>query len=295
MISIGPAGWSYADWEGVVYPRRKPKGFHALAHLARYVEHVEINSSFYHATQAQHAQRWLQVLEPTPRLTLSAKLQDVFTHRELPSDRSQLDGLVKTWLEGVEPLRQSGRLRAVLVQFPVGFRDHGANRERLRTIQACFGHLRLVLEVRHRSWFRSEALRFVDSLGYSLAHVDLPAAPEHPPEDFPRVGPIGYLRLHGRNAQAWFDPQAGRDQRYDYLYSLAEIERLASLGGRITQGSDEAYGVTNNHFSGKALANALEWMSLAGKTQLKAPLELLEAYPRLRSRVQADGQDSLFS
>lgn len=295
MIAIGPAGWSYGDWGGIVYPRRKPKGFHALAHLARYVEHVEINSSFYQALRAQHAKRWLQELEFAPRFTLSAKLQDVFTHRELPSDMRQRDALVRAWLEGVEPLRESGRLRAVLVQFPVSFREHAAHRERLRTIQACFGHLPLVLELRHRSWFRRQSLRFVESLGCSLAHVDLPPAPEHPPEDFPRIGPIGYLRLHGRNAQAWFDPQAGRDQRYDYLYSLAEIERLAGLGGRITQGSDEAYGVTNNHFSGKAMVNALEWMSLAGKTQLKAPLELLEAYPRLRSRVQVDGQDSLFS
>ena len=45
--SGGAAGWSYADWEGVVYPRKKPRGFHALAYLAEHFDLVEINSSFY--------------------------------------------------------------------------------------------------------------------------------------------------------------------------------------------------------------------------------------------------------
>ena len=103
------------------------------------------------------------------------------------------------------------------------------------------------------------------------------------------MGPIGYLRLHGRNGNAWFDSKAGRDRRYDYLYDLVEVERLAKLGARITRGSDEAYGVTNNHFAGKAMVNALELMSLSGRKTLKAPLELIEAYPRLRDRVQVDG------
>src|SRR5438477_10788063 len=33
-IYVGPAGWSYPDWEGIVYPATKPRGFHAASHLA---------------------------------------------------------------------------------------------------------------------------------------------------------------------------------------------------------------------------------------------------------------------
>ena len=42
MIRVGPAGWSYADWEGVVYPHEKPAGFHPLRHLARCVDCVKM-------------------------------------------------------------------------------------------------------------------------------------------------------------------------------------------------------------------------------------------------------------
>ena len=43
----GPAGWSYAQWNGVVYPGQKPRNFHALEFLAGCVDMVEVNSSFY--------------------------------------------------------------------------------------------------------------------------------------------------------------------------------------------------------------------------------------------------------
>lgn len=46
MIRIGPAGWKYKDWEGVVYPNPAPRGFDPLAYIAEYFTTVEINSSY---------------------------------------------------------------------------------------------------------------------------------------------------------------------------------------------------------------------------------------------------------
>ena len=67
MIRIGPAGWSYPDWEGVVYPRRKPKDFHPLRHLARYFDCVEINSSFYGAPVPRNAEHWAELVHDPQR------------------------------------------------------------------------------------------------------------------------------------------------------------------------------------------------------------------------------------
>jgi uncharacterized protein YecE (DUF72 family) len=103
------------------------------------------------------------------------------------------------------------------------------------------------------------------------------------------------LRLHGRNARAWFDPRAGRDQKYDHLYAPEEVHELAQLARRLASGADETFVITNNHFSGKAVANALELLGELGAAPLLGPAELLAAYPRLRARVRADGQDSLFA
>src|SRR3569623_1263069 len=47
-IRVGPAGWDYPDWRGIVYPNtRKTKTFDELAYLARFFDTVEINSTFY--------------------------------------------------------------------------------------------------------------------------------------------------------------------------------------------------------------------------------------------------------
>jgi len=47
-LYVGPAGWSYPDWSGYVYPARRPKGFHEAAYLAEFFDTIEINTSFYH-------------------------------------------------------------------------------------------------------------------------------------------------------------------------------------------------------------------------------------------------------
>jgi len=293
VIRIGPAGWSYADWEGRVYPRRKPRGFHPLAHLARYVDLVELNASFYALPDPRHATRWAELVDAHPRFRFTAKLHGQFTHG--PETRGEARGrAVQAFLAGLAPLARAGRLWALLAQFPVSFRRSPAAMQRLERSVADFAAHPLVVEVRHASWFERGGLRDLERLGVSLATLDLPAAPDHPPADVPQTGPQGYLRIHGRNVAAWFDREAGRDQRYDYLYGRAEVAELARVARRLATGADETAVVTNNHFSGKAVANALELVAaLDGRPPL-APVELVEAFPHLRAHVRVDGQGTLF-
>ncbi len=57
MIRIGPAGWSYKDWQGIVYPAQRPAGFHELSFLANYFDTIEINVSFYRPAPSNHGQQ----------------------------------------------------------------------------------------------------------------------------------------------------------------------------------------------------------------------------------------------
>src|SRR5262249_13674532 len=118
MIRVGPAGWSYPDWEGIVYPRRKPKGFHPLRHLARYFDCIEINSSFYATPAARNAEHWVELVADRPRFRFTAKLQDVFTHERLSADERELDAQVRAFHDGIAPLAAAKKLAALLVQFP---------------------------------------------------------------------------------------------------------------------------------------------------------------------------------
>jgi len=298
MIRVGPAGWSYPDWEGIVYPRRKPRGFHPLRELARWFDCVEINSSFYGTPSARNAERWVELVRDQPRFRFTAKLQNLFTHEPLSADARLLGGQVRAFQAGLEPLLAAGRLSALLVQFPRSFRRDAAGEQRLQWIAATFGGTPLVLELRQRSWFEPEALAGVRALGYTLAAIDLPAGADRPSEEdlLGRAGTsaLAYLRLHGRNAQAWFDRRAGRDQKYDYLYTAGELQELVRTTRRLAAGADETFVITNNHFSGKAVASALEILAQLSGGPVPGPQELLEAFPALRACVRPEGQANLF-
>lgn len=296
MIRIGTAGWSYADWEGRVYPRTKPRGFHPLRFLARYVGCVEVNSSFYALPDPRHVEVWARLVEQKPAFRFTVKLWGALTHETVTDVASG----TSSFRAALTPLERRGRLGAVLAQFPLGFRDGPAPRDRLQRLAEGLAGLPLVLELRHASWFAPEPLAVLERLAsWSLAEIDLPDPPSgssarHGPREAPRIGRLGYLRLHGRNQATWFDPSAGRDRKYDYLYGEAEVAELAERARRLAGGSDETYVIANNHFGGQALANAIELRSLLEGEAGLAPPELLRSFPHLAKSALADGQQELF-
>jgi len=294
LIRCAPAGWSYADWQGRVYPRPKPKGFHPLAYLADYVGGVELNASFYALPRLQWVERWARLVERAPTFRFTAKLHQSFTHERLPDDDAELDRRARAFRAALAPLERADRLSGTLVQFPHSFRASPATWRHLDRLGAVLGPVPRVLEVRHASWFGPGELERLGRAGWSVAALDLPAASDHPPEEFPPTGPLGYLRLHGQNRAAWFDRDADRDQRYDWLYGPDELDRIEARVRHLAGEVDETWVVTNNHFEGKSVANALELEARLTGGPVAVPPPLVATYPRLARIARPRGQGELF-
>ncbi|MBI4879063.1 MAG: DUF72 domain-containing protein [Planctomycetes bacterium] len=279
-LRIGTAGWSYPDWRGVVYPRNVPDGFDALRYLAAYVDVIEINSTFYRPPEPRIAERWAETVSGLPGFRFTAKLYQGFTHAP-PAEWSEAE--VRQFQDGLCPLAEAGLLGAVLAQFPFFFANTPENLAHLQRIAATFDLAPLVVEVRHRSFTSRAALDAFASLGLSFCNVDQPLARTSIEPGARVTGPVGYFRLHGRNREAWFAKGATRDEKYDYLYSEEEIARFVPLVRALLDKAPETYVVANNHFLGKAPANALELKHLLSGEPVEVPPALIEAYPRLRS------------
>jgi uncharacterized protein YecE (DUF72 family) len=299
VIRVALAGWSYPDWEGPVYPRPRPRGFHPLPFLARYVDGIELNGTFYGMPRAEHAARWAELARPFEDFRFTAKLLSRFTHDRWSAEDMRGGGALRRealqFRVGLEPLRGAGLLTALLAQFPRSFRRSEYSLERVARLRELFDGIPLVLELRHASWFDEAAVDALRPLDVGVAWIDLPPDPLGAPEEpDPLAGP-GYLRLHGRNVEGWSDARASRDQRYDYLYARDEIDQLLGRLRRLAGDRDETWVVTNNHFAGKAVANAIELEAGLGRGdaasggRVSAPRTLLDAFPHLASVARPDG------
>jgi uncharacterized protein YecE (DUF72 family) len=269
-VRIGPAGWSYDDWKGRVYPDPVPRGFDPLAYLSRFFDFIEINSTFYRPAAAAMSQAWAR---RTPdAFVFAAKAWERFTHDRDPVPPAE----ARVFLDGLAPLRDAGKLGAVLLQYPWFFQDSVVSRDRLRrAVDALRSLAPLVVELRHRSWLG--ALDVLRGLELGFCNIDQPASGSALTGTRILTGPVGYIRLHGRNAKAWFSRTAGRDEKYDYLYSPEELRGWVEAAESMSA-ADRLFIVTNNHFQGKAVVNALQLARALGRT-VEVPDSLRASYP----------------
>src|SRR5262249_15599861 len=157
-------------------------------------------------------------------------------------------------LEGLEPLRASGRLGALLAQFPWSVRDEPNQREWIQRLCSTAEGYPLVVELRHDSWLEDESLDFLRSLGVALCNIDQPVLDHCIPPTEHVMGSVAYVRLHGRNHARWWQHDHP-NQRYDYLYTEAEMDAWAARIRRIEPQAAQTFVFTNNHFRGQAPAN----------------------------------------
>ena len=287
-IHIGPAGWSYADWRGRVFPEGAGSKFDTLALVAKYFDTAEINSSFYHPPSPDTARSWLRRIEHNPNFIFTAKLYKVFTHER---GKATADD-EKLFRQGIDPLAEAEKLGAVLMQFPWSFKNDRDERSYLNQLVERFKHYPLVVELRHESWNNPRILQTLEDLGVGLCDIDQPLFANSIKPSAEVTSPIGYIRLHGRNYQNWFREEANVVERYDYLYSRDELEPWVERIKQVAEKAKQTFVITNNHARGQSLVNAFEVMAQFEEQKVPGPAKLIESYPRLIESVEPDDESA---
>ena len=273
----------YKDWEGIVYARPKPPRFDPLRYIAEFFDAVEINSTFYGPPLAKTASAWVERVEEYERFRFTAKLWKRFTHER---DRAFTTDEVDQVRAGFDVMMESGHLGAVLLQFPWSFRRTDENREWLGDVARTFRQYPLVVEVRHSSWLAPDFLRGLEEEGIGFVNIDQPLYHNSIGPTAHATSHVGYVRVHGRNYKDWFREKAPVEQRYNYLYLPEELEPWAQRAKQIAAepGTREVYVITNNHYKGKAVANALMLKSMVTGARAAAPGGVFEAYGHVMAR-----------
>ena len=317
VIRVGTSGWHYptgqGTWNGIFYPkgRGRPKGFDELAFYAEHFDTVEVNSTFYGQPRPEVSRQWA---ERTPAgFEFAIKLYQKFTHPAMFKETlagaledarddsaggfdAALDALAQPtaadldeFRRGIDPLAASGKLGAVLAQFPPSFRSTPPSRDYLAGLLRSLESYAVAVELRHRSWSDQvgETLSLLNGFGAAWVQIDEPKFRFSIRQNYlPNVKGFYYMRLHGRNAAKWWTHEKAED-RYDYLYSNDELKDITETADAARHIVKKLYLYTNNHFSAKSVANAVMI-----KKQLGEPIEgeypdaFLARYPELEGTVR---------
>ena len=295
LARVGPAGWSYPDWAGYVYPSRRPKGFHEATYLAEYFDTIEINTSFYQPLRADHAAQWIERVAANPRFVFTAKLWQRFTHDIRSTASGSAAAEEREVRTGFDVLRAANNLGAVLLQFPFSFHRTAETVAYLRALLKRFADYPLVVEVRHGSWDSPETLDLLRASGVSFCNIDQPLIGKSLAPSAQVTSGVGYVRLHGRRYDTWFtdDATIPAHERYNYLYTDEELVPWVSRVRKVTEQTRNTFVITNNHFQGKAVVNALQIISILKGSKVKVPEPLRRQYPQLEEIADAPPAEPL--
>ena len=287
-LRIGTSGWNYpagrGTWNGIFYPpsRGRAKGFDELSFYAEHFNTVEVNSTFYGQPRADVTRKWA---ERTPAgFDFSVKLYRKFTHPKTVEHEPANQFDLADFKRGIDPLASSGKLGALLAQFPPSFKSDAASLDYLQWLLHEFAGYGVAVELRHSSWSDKlgDTLSLLNTYGAALVQIDEPKFRFSIAQNqLPNVEGVYYMRLHGRNAAQWWQHDKAED-RYNYLYSAVEVNEFVETIDAAREIVKKAYLYANNHFSAKSVANAAMI-----KKQLGEPVageyseEFLSRYPEL--------------
>jgi uncharacterized protein YecE (DUF72 family) len=227
-----------------------------LDYYVRIFKTVEINSTYY---RIPHPRVLEQIERKTPPgFEFIVKLNRSITHERSASSRTYSD-----FRKTLEPLDLACKLSGLLAQFPWGFQRSSDNSDYLCRIKESLSDTPLFVEFRHDSWDQDDTYEFLSENKIGFCVVDEPRLKGLMPPVVRATTNTGYVRLHGRNAQNWWGK--GNGDRYDYLYSEAELKRWVEKVGQLAAEVQKVYVFFNNCHAGQAARNAKLMKSMLGE------------------------------
>jgi uncharacterized protein YecE (DUF72 family) len=287
-LLVGTCNWADHD---PFYPKGlKPAD--RLGYYAKLFPIVEVDSTFYRLMPATNFKAWVErtpddfVFDVKAYRTLTrhdAKYQPGKKHEGDDPALDPADDDFKAFITSLQPMREAGKLRAVLFQFPPWVKASQRNHDYMATIREYMQDDLVAVEFRHRSWLEGEererTFDVLRSLGFVYTAVDQPqiGSGSIPPVYKVTNPKLAIVRFHGRNYKSWYVRNAASSrERFDYLYKPEELEEWVPPAQQMAVEAEEVHLLMNNNAQNYAIVNARDMMRLLGQTPppMDAQIEL---------------------
>jgi len=290
-VRVGTCSWTDrtllkgTDW----YPKRSMSAAERLAFYSARFPVVEADSTYYGPPSRQLAEGWaertpdgfrmnvkaysMMTGHPTKPETLwrdiaeslepeAATKRNVYPHH-LPADA--VDEVWTRFADALEPLRASGRLGSVLLQYPPWFTPKRANRDELAGARERLGGLPACVELRSPLWFGKDDLD--RTLGWladhelTLVNVDAPKVSKLP-RLAAATADLAVVRFHGRADDTWSGRATSAAERFRYLYDKRELRPWAKRVQELAGEAREVHVLMNNCYEDYGVRNAADMIDL---------------------------------
>ena len=272
-IRIGTCSWADESLVKYWYPPEIRSAEERLRYYAERFDTVEVDSTYYRLPEEPMVERWAE--RTPPGFVFHVKAFGMMTRHpvkleQLPPDlrehaptdeRGRVDRpprelrseVFARFHRALEPLRSSGKLGGILLQFPSYIVCKPSSFAYLEWAKEELRGDEMLVEFRHRSWLdeenRARVLAFLEELGATHVVVDAPKteAKNLVPTVVALTSATAYVRFHGRNASTWNIRGRSAAERFDYLYSDDELQEWAAPLRELAEGAEEAYALFNNN------------------------------------------------
>jgi uncharacterized protein YecE (DUF72 family) len=272
-IRIGTCSWADESLSRYFYPREIKGAEERLRYYAERFDTVEANSTYYHLPAREMVQNWV---DRTPEgFVMHVKAFGVMTRHpvkveQLPPDlrdEAPLDKrgrverpsrefraeIFRRFHDALVPLRETGKLGGILLQFPSYVVPKPASLDYLEWAVEQLGGDEALVEFRHAAWLddehRDETLAFLERHGMTYVMVDAPRMEGRNvlPTVVATTSQTAYIRFHGRNAQTWNKRTGSAAERFDHLYSENELREWVGPLGELAERAAVVYAMFNNN------------------------------------------------
>ena len=289
-IRIGTASWTDPTMTapGVFYPPDVDTAEERLVHYAGQFPIVEVDATYYALPAKRTAELWLE--RTPPNFTFDVKAHALMTGqpsevKRLPKDlrealpaeladqkrvyardlpREIEDEIWARFLDALEPLRSSGKLGAIFLQYPRWFFPISESRDEILRAKERIGDTPFAVELRHASWFndknRERTMRFLSDNAVPFVMVDAPPGTKSsvPPVTLISSPKLAVVRFHGRRSETWEKSGIPVVERFRYLYDEGELGEWVPRIREAAAQAPEIHVLMNNCYANYGTTNARE-------------------------------------
>ncbi len=289
-VRIGTASWTDPTMtaSGVFYPPDATTAEDRLVYYANQFPIVEVDATYYALPARRTGELWLE--RTPPDFTFDIKAHALMTGqpselRRLPKDlrealpaelldqkrvyardlpREIEDEIWARFLDGIEPLRSSGKLGAVFLQYPRWFFPTSESRDEILRARERLGDTPFAVELRHASWFNernsARTIAFLEQNEIPFVMVDAPPGTKSslPPITLVTSPKLSVVRFHGRRTETWEQRGIPVVERFRYLYDEAELGEWVPRIRAAAEQAPEIHVLMNNCYANYGTTNARE-------------------------------------